>query len=74
MNALDKPTALPNPEDWCDRSMAATLLRVSTHTVVRMGDDGRLKAYAIGSCTLYWRAHVNQLAEARRQAGIGRDE
>lgn len=74
MNALKDPPAVPNVEDWCDRTIAATLLRVSTSTVIRMVADGRLREYRVGTCALYWRAEVNRLAEARKQAGISRDE
>ena len=72
---MDAPKLpIPNPEDWTDRNGAARLLGVDPATVSRMADDGRLKVYPIGTCRLFWRPQVNALAEARRIAGIGRDD
>jgi excisionase family DNA binding protein len=65
---------LPNPEDWTDRVGAARMLSVSVRTVERMADDGRLKAYQIGACRLFWQPEVARLADARRVAGICADE
>jgi excisionase family DNA binding protein len=50
------------------------MLSVSVRTVERMADDGRLKAYQIGACRLFWQPEVARLADARRVAGICADE
>jgi excisionase family DNA binding protein len=65
---------IPNPEDWADRTIAARLLRVSVRTVMRMAEDGRLTGHPIGECLLFWRPQINQLAEARRIAGVGEED
>jgi excisionase family DNA binding protein len=70
---MNQRLPIPNPEEWADRTVAARLLRVSLKTVGRMADDGRLTPYRIGECLMFWRPEVNQLAEARRIAGIGDD-
>lgn len=67
MNAL---LPLPNPGDWLSPGQACKILGVSHYTLNRMAADQRLTAYRIGpNITLYWRAQVETLRDARKIAG-----
>lgn len=63
---------IPNPHDWATLADAERELGVSRQQVWRMVKGRLLKAYTIGQAprgrmTLFWRAELDELAEARRR-------
>lgn len=63
MFAMSKPR-IPNPEDWMSTAQAADAIGVSSRTIYRWVEAGRLAPYTVGETMMFWRPRVLECAHA----------